>query len=74
MSFAGIAAAGVSTIGTLAVFGTVTKVAGGMSKNYSRNGPRPHAPKRPVTYSGKRVMAHRAIYKKTSRKKGYSIF
>lgn len=68
--FGSIAAAGVSTIGTLAVLGTVAKVGGNLANNVGRS----YSRKAPVRYSGKRTMAHRSIYAKTPRSKSYSIF
>lgn len=67
-----IGAAGVSTIGTLATIGVVSNLANNVVRSTGRNYPK--ARKAPVRYSPKRVMAHRSIYSKTPRRKGYSIF
>lgn len=65
-----IAAAGVTTIGTLAVVGTVAKVAGGMAKT-SRGLPKP-AKHNYRAFSGSH---HRRSPSRTGRKKsGYSVF
>ena len=66
-----ISAAGVSTIGTLATIGVVSNLANNVVRSTGHNYPRRKAP---VRYSPKRVMAHRSIYSKTPRRKGYSIF
>lgn len=64
-----IGAAGVSTIGTLATIGVVSNLANNVVRSTNRS-----YAKRPARYSAKRVMAHRSIYSKTPRRKGYSIF
>lgn len=71
MSFDSIAATGVSTIGTLATVGIVAGVANNTVRTLNRTVPRGTSKR---VYSPRRVMAHRSIYQKTSRKKGYSVF
>ena len=71
MSFNSIAAAGVSTIGTLAVVGIAAGVANNTVRTLNKNVPRGTSKR---VYNPKRSMGHKNIYKRTSRVKGFHVF